>query len=203
MSDDRYQSFAALKTGCREGRDYNICLEDRGGRVLVFSPHAGGIEPGTSELVKAIAGADLSYYLFEGLRPRDNSELHITSHRFDEPRCVDLITKFEISLALHGYNKFEPMIYLGGKNERLKEKLKQALTGSFPLQDKNEVGLDGLDPLNICNRTASGSGAQLEFSAGFRRELFENLERESGRLVKTPAFLELVAALRQALQAEY
>ena len=124
---DRYQNFAELKAGCRAGRDYNIRMEDRGGRVLVFSPHAGGIEPGTSELVRAIAGADLSYYLFEGIRSGNNSELHITSHHFDEPRCVGLIEKFEISLALHGYNKFEPMIYLGGKNERLKEKLKEIL----------------------------------------------------------------------------
>ena len=196
---DRYQNFAELKAGCRAGLDYNISMEDRGGRVLVFSPHACGIEPGTSELVRAIAGADLSYYLFEGIRSGNNSELHITSHHFDEPRCVGLIEKFEISLALHGYNKFEPMIYLGGKNERLKEKLKEALTGSFPLQDKNEVGLDGLDPMNICNRTASGSGAQLEFSTGFRRELFGNLEHESGRRVKSPDFLELVALIRRAI----
>ena len=199
---DRYQNFAALQAECREGQDYRIHLEDRGERrILVFSPHAGGIEPGTSALVRAIAGSDLSYYLFEGIRAANNTELHITSHHFDEPGCVALIGKFETSLAVHGCNGEKRILYVGGTNQILMETLRTNLSRQVEVRSSDGTGLEGRDSMNICNRTASGAGVQLEFSTGLRRALLGNLER--GLQVKSPEFLDLVAQIRQAILGPY
>ena len=200
---DNYPNFDALKSSCREGQDYRIRLEDHGGRLLVFSPHAGGIEPGVSELVRAVAGTDLSYYLFEGIRSANNAGLHLTSHHFDEPRCLELIAKFETSLAVHGCNSEKSIVYVGGTNQSLREKLSLRLAGMFEVRPPQGTGLEGRAPMNICNRTASGSGVQLEFSSAIRRGLFYNLERESGRLVKSPAFLDLVAVIREVILSSF
>jgi phage replication-related protein YjqB (UPF0714/DUF867 family) len=66
------------------------------------APHGGGIEPGTSELADAIAGSDLSFYTFEGLKSSGNTDLHITSTRFDEPMCLTLLASSSVVVTLHG-----------------------------------------------------------------------------------------------------
>ncbi|MEI9899657.1 MAG: poly-gamma-glutamate hydrolase family protein [Hyphomicrobium sp.] len=63
---DKYRSFAELKAHEEEGRDYQIIAKDRRSAVAVVAPHAGKIEPGCSAIARAIAGDDLSIYLFEG-----------------------------------------------------------------------------------------------------------------------------------------
>ena len=82
---DTYNSFANLAKHAEEGRDFKVRTQERLGTTVIIAPHGGGIEPGTSEIAEAIAGNDLSLYLFEGIRDENNRELHITSTRFDEP----------------------------------------------------------------------------------------------------------------------
>ncbi len=78
-------------------------LISRGTDLVIVTPHGGGIEPGTTEIVRALAGADLSYYLFQGLKPNDNlAALHITSSNFDEPQCVALLRAAAMTVAVHG-----------------------------------------------------------------------------------------------------
>ena len=56
---EEFDGFAALAKRYTEVKDYRIVQKDRGGKFLILAPHGWGIEPGTSELVKAIAGDDL------------------------------------------------------------------------------------------------------------------------------------------------
>jgi len=148
---------------------HTLCRERSG--VAVIAPHGGRIEGRTSEIARLIAGDEHRLYLFEGLRMTgDNFDcLHLASHRFDEPRALDLISSCDIVVSVHGYAGPGPDVLLGGLNERLKRELAQALTkiGLSCVTDGHRF--PGKDPRNICNRGRSGEGAQLELSEELRR----------------------------------
>lgn len=60
--------------------------------VVVLAIHGGGIEPGTSELANQIGNeGNYTLYGFDGMKSSGNSDLHITSTRFDEPLCLNLV----------------------------------------------------------------------------------------------------------------
>ncbi|HXA36051.1 MAG TPA: poly-gamma-glutamate hydrolase family protein, partial [Steroidobacteraceae bacterium] len=144
-----------------EGIDYavHILCRERSG-VAVIAPHGGRIEGRTSEVARLIAGDEHRLYLFEGLRTTgDNFDcLHLASHRFDEPRALDLISSCDIVVSVHGYAGPGPDVLLGGLNERLKQELAQALAkiGLSCVTDGHRF--PGKDPRNICNRGRSGEG---------------------------------------------
>ena len=118
-----------------------------------------------------IAGGEHRLYLFEGLRSTgDNFDcLHLASHRFDEPRALELIAICDTVVAVHGYAGRGPDILLGGLNERLKLEIARVLTEhGFTCQAEGHR-FPGKDPLNICNRGRSGAGVQLELSEGLRK----------------------------------
>jgi phage replication-related protein YjqB (UPF0714/DUF867 family) len=65
VSKDKYFTFAELAAG-EDPSAYRIVSMPRGSAVAIIAPHGGNIEPGTSELARAVAGQELSLYLFEG-----------------------------------------------------------------------------------------------------------------------------------------
>ena len=169
---DSYANFSELASEEVEGKDYRIEVADRPlSRAVVFTPHGGGIEPGTSKIVRKAAGADLSFYLFEGIKkPNGNGVLHVTSHHFDEPKCLELVGKASIVVAIHGCKGPESRICIGGLDKPLKECLSNELS-----IEKLPVMMDcseflASDPMNICNRSARQCGAQLEISPDLREE---------------------------------
>ncbi|MFO1434843.1 MAG: poly-gamma-glutamate hydrolase family protein [Gammaproteobacteria bacterium] len=101
---DRYLSFEELAAVEREDIDYRIVVREvPGASHAVITPHGGGIERGTTQIARAIAGDTHHLYLFEGLKPRGNlNALHITSRRFDEPRCLELVARSETVISVHG-----------------------------------------------------------------------------------------------------
>jgi phage replication-related protein YjqB (UPF0714/DUF867 family) len=155
-----------------EGVDYAVHVMPRErSRVAVLAPHGGRIEGRTSEIARLIAGDEHPLYLFEGLRTSgDNFDcLHLASHHFDEPRALDLISRCDTVVAVHGYAAPGPDVLLGGLNEKLKRDVAQALgeIGFSYLTDGHRF--PGRDPRNICNRGRSGEGLQLELSEGLRK----------------------------------
>ena len=199
---DTYRNFFELQRACTEGVDYRLKMAERGGDILILTPHGGGIEIGASELVEAIAGKGLSYYLFEGLRANGNDLLHITSTRFDEPGCLRMLARCQTALALHGCRGREEVIYVGGRDIDLGNRLMAALTaGDFKTQ-RGDGHLAGRYAKNICNRTRSGMGCQLELSTGLRRALFEDYSSRRGREQKTALFEKLVAVIRGVILDE-
>lgn len=140
-------------------------------RVAVIAPHGGRIEGRTSEIARLIAGDEHHLYLFEGLRTTgDNFDcLHLASHRFDEPRALDLISGCDTVVAVHGYAARGPDVLLGGLNERLKREVAGALAESGFSCVTDGHRFPGTDPRNICNRGRSGEGVQLELSEQFRK----------------------------------
>jgi phage replication-related protein YjqB (UPF0714/DUF867 family) len=169
---DRYLSYDDLARDHIEGVDYAIHVRAAtGARVAVVAPHGGRIEGGTSDVARLLAGEEHALYLFEGLRTTgDNFDrLHLTSHCFDEPRCLKLIAACETVIAVHGYASAGPDVLLGGRDESLKQRLAPALRAQGLSVQTDGHSYPGLDPRNVCNRSRSGMGVQIELSAPLRR----------------------------------
>lgn len=168
---DRYGSYAELSATEREHHDYRVVVREvPGAPVAVVTPHGGGIERGTTPISRAIAGEELHLYLFEGLKPRHNFDiLHITSRRFDEPRCLELIARCQTVITVHGCVGLDERVYIGGLHVDLKQAIAAALHGVGVEAHLDGHNFPAVDPENICNRGSSGRGVQLEFTTGLRR----------------------------------
>ncbi|MFY0634880.1 MAG: poly-gamma-glutamate hydrolase family protein [Vannielia sp.] len=188
---DRYRTFADLAANHTPDDDYRIRSADRGTSVVILAPHGGFIEPETAEIAEAIAGRDLSFYAFEALGAGAHGDFHITSHLFDEPAALDLVGRAEFAVAIHGRKDgADDDVWLGGRAAALRDAIGRALRaagfGAVP-----NTTLPGVHETNICNRTRSGEGVQLELSRSLRR-----------RLADEPALLEaFCGAIRQAIGA--
>ena len=169
---DSFRSFDDLARLHTEGVDYAIHVrESRETGVAVIAPHGGRIEGGTSAAARHIAGDDHGLYLFEGLRVQNDNfdRLHLTSHCFDEPRCLALISGCDTVIAVHGYAAPGPDVLLGGRDLRLREALARSLAARGLEVATEGHAYPGTDPRNVCNRGRSGQGVQLELSAKLRR----------------------------------
>lgn len=198
---DTYSSFAELKAAEREGVDYAVCVVARDGlATVVLAPHGGGIEPGTSEIAKLIAGEDLSHAVFEGRKPSDNARLHITSTNFDEPRCLALVQAADHVLAIHGEGCEKAVAYLGGRDTVLVERIRTALKSEgYAVEAHASPELQGMAPDNVCNRGRRRAGVQLELSSGLRRMFFNSMNAK-GLLRPTDYLVRFVAAVRRGLR---
>lgn len=169
---DHYRSYHDLASAHAEGLDFTVTvIPRRQSRVAVIAPHGGRIEGGTSEIAAEIAGADHNLYLFEGQRTSgDNFDrLHLTSNRFDEPRCLELIGRCDAVIAVHGYATDGPDVLLGGRDEMTKGELEQALLAAGLTCLSSGHPFPGQDPMNVCNRGARRAGVQIELSRKLRR----------------------------------
>lgn len=127
---DRYNSFSALRERETEGVDYRVRVESRSSPVAIIAPHAGFIEPATSEIALTIANGRFSLYRFEGLDPaRLHHELHVTSENFDEPIANDLVANSAIVIAIHGRaDREDPeSSWIGGLDTSLRNLIVEAL----------------------------------------------------------------------------
>jgi phage replication-related protein YjqB (UPF0714/DUF867 family) len=167
---DRYRTFNELAAKERLGVDYRIRAADRNTPIVILAPHGGWIEPGTSEIAEAIAGGDLSFYAFEALRNGPHGDYHITSHRFDEPSAIALLGKCRTSVAIHGRGTRGEAVWLGGRDTDLRDAIGVSLRTKGFEAEINEQ-LPGVEPANICNRTRSGQGVQLELPRSLRDRL--------------------------------
>lgn len=166
---DQFSTFSELAKKKLEGIHWRVHLRDRQSRFLVAAPHGGRAEPHTARIARAIAGRSHSLYVFETLSPG----LHITSHRFKEPRVVDQALRHSKVLTVHGCNNQRSTsidIFVGGLDSTLRDgvirELRQA--GFAAAVD---TWTPGRAQGNICNGGASGAGVQLEINRRLRNRL--------------------------------
>jgi phage replication-related protein YjqB (UPF0714/DUF867 family) len=167
---DKFDSFTHLARHKKEGADYSITAREvQGSTVAIVAPH-GGMETNAAEMAEAIAGDNHNLYIFRSLEGSGGfEEMHITSVHFDEPRCLDLVAKTDVTLTIHASRFREEAVYLSGMDKKLQSKLSEAfnkagvraVTEGHPYQS-------GTLPENICNRNRQKQGVQLEFSQGIR-----------------------------------
>lgn len=235
LAADRYPSNTALYADPElvEGIDYarryrrHERFDDSLTQLIPFpgttiiAPHGGAIEGGTSELCHAVAGYhpgtlqptaphgprhDL--WMFEGIRPSDNAELHVTSTHCDDPVARSLCAGAQRALGLHGCSPDQlglpagaRAVLVGGRDEALRQALLTRLraAGFQALDGNGHPTLSGQDPANIANRTLRGAGGQLELTAGLRDAMFAINTRPERRNTTTQVFWDFVSAVRVAL----
>lgn len=197
-SRDRYLHFADLAAHEQAGLDFDIQVIPRTSQLAILAPHGGGIEPGTSELATALAGDIFSLYIFEGRKRSGSRSLHITSTRFDEPRCLELLSRTEVAVTIHGCEGCSATVYTGGLNQSLQQQVIQHLFAAGFNALPDGPGRSGEHPQNLCNRSKSGQGLQLEITEGLRRQFFASLDRR-GRRSHTAQFDHFVLTLQSAL----
>ncbi|MFG2908835.1 poly-gamma-glutamate hydrolase family protein [Kitasatospora sp. NPDC048286] len=193
-------------------------------RTTVIAPHGGGIEVGTSELCLAIAGyhpADLTptpaagpvhdFWMFEGLRSSNNSELHVTSTHCDDAVARAMCAGSRNVVSLHGCTAAQAgleagaqAVLVGGLNATLRQYLMEefAAAGIRAVTASGEEEIAGISPDNICNRSLLGMGAQLEMTTDLRVAMFApgkntRAERATNTL---PLFWSYTNAVRTAIQ---
>jgi phage replication-related protein YjqB (UPF0714/DUF867 family) len=169
MHVDRYNCYEELNKNELFGRDFTVDVTTRKSSIALIAPHGGLIEQRTAEIASQIAGDDFNLYLFQGTRVKDNYKaLHITSHRFDEPSCLDLLSTCKTVVAIHGCKGEKELVMLGGLDTLLKNRICDALQAEgLQVETENHTFL-ATDPKNICNRGFTNQGVQLELTKALR-----------------------------------
>lgn len=195
---DGYANYSELAAAKVEGIDYDLLYNYTDSAVAVIAIHGGGIEPGTGELAKAIAGSTYDYYVFDGKMSSNNMSLHIEATSFDEPIALDLVQNSERTLSFHGFTGSARITYVGGLDTVLAGKVKTSLKAAgFKVADAPQE-LAGISALNICNKNIPKAGVQIEVSSAQRSKFFSSMDR-SGRETTTPAFAAYTTAIETAL----
>ena len=169
---DNYMGFRDLAKVQIEGSDYRVHVRPNArSSVAVIAPHGGSIEQYTSDIASAVADADFNLYLFEGTRPAGNyAALHLTSHKFDEPRCLELLSNCDHVIAIHGCRGEKQQALVGGLDEPLKFSLAQAIAGLGVDTRLQGHQFPAVEPKNICNRGRRGVGVQIEMTMALRSQ---------------------------------
>jgi len=196
---DPYDSFEALAVSERRGIDYRIRWRLGESGITILSIHGGDIEPGTTRIANAIAGPEHTFYSFEGIKDARNFLLHITSTLFDEPTAMEIVCASDIIISIHGCAEMNPVVYLGGLDFELRDRIAAVLRESgFQAPACPDPPFSGVDQENICNLCGRGMGVQLELSRGLRATMFRDLTPE-GRRFPTPVLFRFARAVRDAL----
>jgi phage replication-related protein YjqB (UPF0714/DUF867 family) len=188
MHIDRYHSYTDLAEHEAERIDFRRTVFRRPfSAVAVIAPHAGKIESRTSEIARAIAGEDFNLYLFEGIKKHGNyAALHITSRRFDEPSCLELLSTCSFVIAIHGCVGRDERVLIGGLDLSLKDKVAAELRQAGIDVQNDGHHFQATDPNNICNRGQANKGVQLELTHAIRRSANAQRVAEAVRAALLP-----------------
>jgi phage replication-related protein YjqB (UPF0714/DUF867 family) len=201
-----------LDRGYIPNRDFRVVVGNLENidRCLLIAPHGGAIEPGTTEIMHAVADlGGWAFYHFDGtLRRRNKDRLHITSTRFDEPQLTTLLTNTRFVMSFHGQSgSTHRTIYVGGLYKRGRRVLLDALNADLEPISMHAVDatrarhaeeIKGASPRNITNQGQLRTGVQLEFSRGARLACFESLSH-AGRQRPRPTLATVARSIHRAL----
>ena len=176
-STDYYRSMTDLLKDTQEGKDWTKENTNRHSNVLIFAPHGGNIEKGTTELTKAIANkGNYDYYAFNGTRNKNNSQLHVTSTNYNDPDLINRNYNKDISISVHGAGQSQGKntVLIGGRDEKLIQLISKELS-TFKFNVQRSLGhLAGIDTNNVVNYNKKGQGVQLELTPDLRKSFFSN-----------------------------
>lgn len=202
-----------LKRGHVPGRDFRIAFGDNKiDLCLLIAPHGGGIEPGSSEILRAVAEAGgWAWYEFAGFLRQGNKEaLHISSIRFDEPTLRSMLPQSGFVVAFHGASESaEAIVYVGGKWKLGRQTVIQSINGALRKHgiravDATETAatahLSGLDDSDITNLGRRAEGVQLEFTRGARNLLFPPDSSREARGLRSVRLRPLAASIHAAIK---
>lgn len=174
---DYYRSMTDLLKDTQEGKDWTKESTNRHSNVLIFAPHGGNIEKGTTELTKAIANkGKYDYYAFNGTRNKNNSQLHVTSTNYNDLDLINHNYNKDVSISVHGAGQSQGKntVLIGGRDEKLIQLISKELS-TFKFNVQRSLGhLAGIDTNNVVNYNKKGQGVQLELTPDLRKSFFSN-----------------------------
>jgi phage replication-related protein YjqB (UPF0714/DUF867 family) len=173
---DLYADYAALAAAETEGVDYTRTAQTPSGAWwAAIAIHGGLIEAGTGPLAKQVADLRrMAFYEFKGIRAGSQPDLHITSENFDEPNALALVAKAGRILSFHGFTGTTGVeeTLIGGLDAGLRDKVMAALVAAGFTVSVAASEYPGTSADNICNKSATGAGVQLELSRAQREAFF-------------------------------
>lgn len=171
---DRFERYSDLAAAYAHDADYRVISQfGPSRRVLVAAIHGGNIEPGTSDIARAIAGDDHGLYIFEGLEWSGGyHDMHITSDNFDEPIFDAMAAVHDTVISVHGCrDDWGEGIMIGGLDHALQSHIAAALRNAeIPVCDRDHL-FSVVSSQNVCNRGCFGRGIQLEIPRKLRDSL--------------------------------
>ena len=147
-------------------------------------------------------------WIFEGLLGDDNSKLHVTSTHYDDPIALKLVQISKRCLSLHGLSDTAAngKIQIGGRDIELMSIVLEELTDAgIPAAIATDSRHEWQVIDNICNKTTTRAGVQLEMGLTYRASLFAPgcNTRELRKNNTNANFCKLVTALRRAMSRVY
>jgi phage replication-related protein YjqB (UPF0714/DUF867 family) len=205
---DKYSSFDNLKEH-ELSKHFKITSNyhpERTSKILIFSPHGGGIEKGTSEIVKDLSAlGNFNFYLLEGLKRKGNKLLHITSTNFNEPELIKLLANHQTAISIHGMKLKEKGvdIIIGGLNKEFGEVIMKNLYGFSVCNSEKELPnykrLFARLKSNVTNKCQTKQGVQIEISEELRSKFFERLSPQEFRNKKTSFYAVFINSLNKGI----
>ena len=205
-----------LKNGYVPGRDILISYGDsRIDRCLLVAPCGGGIEPGSSEIMRAVAEiGGWAWYDFAGFLPQGNREnLRIADTNFDEPALVTLLPVTPFAVVFHGSNAGSgAVVHIGGLLDAGRAAILHAMTATFKEHEIQAVDvterqeathLQGLEPSSLANRGKLKQGIQLAFSREARNLLFPPNASREARGRRSSRLSSVARSINSALEKTY
>ena len=200
-----------LQRGHVPGRDFRVAFGDSKIELcLLVAPHGGGIEPGSSEILRAVVEiGGWAWYEFAGfLRTGNKEALHISSTSFDEPTLKSMLPQAGFVVAVHGASESrEPIVYVGGQWKLGRKTVTESINAAFgehgikatdAVESVDAAHLRGLDDSNITNLGRRAEGVQLEFSRGARNLLFPPDSSREARGRRSAQLRPLAASIHAA-----
>lgn len=210
-----YNSFDELKAAEVLGTDYRIRAAHRDTGLIIVGIHAGGIETGTSELVRALSGEGesgpfYSEYRFEGIKSSTsnsipgstNSSLHITSTQFDEPSLLWLLEQSNRVVSVHGESGTSLITYVGGLDLFIRDRIIASLIAAGFDAEVAVDDIAGVEPTSVTNAGLTGKGIQLELTTAQRSALFGTNTAAQRWATRNGLFHAYVGAVREAIGME-
>ena len=152
-TESKYLNYEDVENNEVLGKDYEINYLGKNKDISIIAIHGGKIESGTSEIARIVAEmGNYSFYEFKGIKSNGNSSLHVTSVNFDEPVCVNAVSKSKFTVSIHGCAESEPVIYIGGLDKKMGKCIKKRLELCGFIVEYPPVDLEGKMEQNITNR---------------------------------------------------
>jgi phage replication-related protein YjqB (UPF0714/DUF867 family) len=194
-----------LDRGFVPGRDLRIAFGDGNiARCLLVAPHGGGIEPGTSEILRAVVElGGWAWYEFAGFLRKGNKEsLRIASTSFDEPTLLTLLPQTDFVVTFHGAGGTSDQITtLNGSWEAGRAALAAAINATAAVHGVRAANTAGpsMETADIINRGKRAQGIRLEFSRAARNNLFPPDCSREARGRRSPRLDALAQAIHGGL----
>lgn len=201
---DTYANWAQLAAANSEGIDYRLPIRKNNSVFAHIAIHGGAIEPGSSEMASEVAAQTYqSYYSLEGIKPANNSTLHIVSTNYDEPVGLNLVKKANYCVSYHQYPGTGGVAdcRVNGNDFTLRSTIIAYLRNAGFTVGAGDSEGDESNIANIALKTTRGMGINIEMSAQQCANFFpggntSQANRETG--IRTDAFYAFAHAIAMA-----